>query len=164
MYKFFIFTFLFLLFTSCKVYTFKDVSIPPEIKTVKLILIENRATYINTQLASKLNDRLQQKIVNQTRLTRTNSDEADYVISGYISDYSVSTSGISGQQASINRLNVGVHITLKNNKEQKTSDYDVNKSFEFPATLTINQVENSLTDDIVRGMSDEIFNRLFSNW
>lgn len=153
-----------LVVTSCKVYTFKDVSIPPDIKTVKLILIENRAPYINTQLAPRLNDRLQQKIVNQTRLSRTNNDEADYVISGYISDYSVSTSGISNQQASINRLNVGVHITLKNNKEQKTSDYDINKSFEFPATLTINQVESSLTDDIVKGVSDEIFNRLFSNW
>ena len=51
-----------------------------------------------------------------TRLTQTNGDNADWEISGYVSDYSVSTSGISQQQSSINRLNVSVHITLFNRK------------------------------------------------
>src|SRR3954470_19164050 len=31
-----------LLLTSCGVYTFKDVSIPPEVKTIKLSYIENK--------------------------------------------------------------------------------------------------------------------------
>lgn len=153
-----------LLFSACGVYTFKDVSIPPEIKTIKLAFIENKARYINPQLSPKLNERLQQKIVSQTRLTRTTNDDADYVISGSITDYTVSLSGISGQQASTNRLTVGVHLVLKNNKAAKEEAYDVSKSFEFPGSQTISQVEQALTDEIVRGMSDEIFNKLFSNW
>jgi hypothetical protein len=56
---------------------------------------------------------LQQKIVNQTRLTRTNSDDAHYQISGYISDYSVTTTGVTAQQAATNRLTVSVKINLK---------------------------------------------------
>mgnify|MGYP003347043251 CR=1 FL=1 len=73
------------LFSSC--YSFKDVSIPPEVKTVKINYIENRARIVNPQLSQRLTDKVRQKIINQTRLTQTNSDEAHYDISGQITDY-----------------------------------------------------------------------------
>src|SRR5262252_3467614 len=99
--------------TNCKVsYGLHDVSIPDSIRTVKVNFIENKARYVNPRLSPTLTDRLRQKLVGQTRLTQTNGDNADWEISGYVSDYSVSTSGISQQQTSINRLNVAVHITL----------------------------------------------------
>ena len=150
--------------TSCGVYRFKDVSIPDSIKTVKINYIENKARYINPQLSSKLTDAVQQKISNQTKLTRVNSDDAHYQISGYISSYNVSTSAISSQQSANNRLTVGVHITLYNSLENKTSEFDVSRDFEFSSSLTLSQAEASLLDNVVRNMSDEIFNRIFSNW
>ncbi len=149
---------------GCGVYTMRDISIPPEIKTIKVNLLENRATYVNPQLTPRLTNQLQQKVVNQTRLNRTNNDDADWIVSGYVSEYRVTTSGISNQQASTNRLSVGVKITLKDNVNQKTVNYDVTKSFEFPATQSLQQAEQSLADDIVKGVTEEIFNRLFSNW
>jgi hypothetical protein len=149
---------------GCKVYTFKDVSIPAEIKTVKVNFIENRARYVNPRLSPVLTDRLQQKIVSQTRLTRTNNDDADWIVSGFVSEYNVVTSGIAGQQASQNRLNVTVQIKLKDNTNGKTTDYQVVKSFDFRGTASIQEAENALGDDLIRGLSDEIFNRLFSNW
>lgn len=152
------------LFSACKVYTFKDVSIPPEIKTVKVNFIENRARYVNPQLSPRLTDRLQQKIVSQTRLTRSTDDGADWVISGYVSGYDISTSGISGQQSSTNRLNVTVQVTLQDNVAQKKQEYSVVKTFDFPATSTLQQAEQALGDELIRGISDEIFNRIFSNW
>jgi len=152
------------LISSCGVYTFKDISIPADIKTVKLHFIENKARYVNPQLSPRLTNKLQDKIVGQTRLTRVEGEDADWVISGYISDYSVVTSGISSQQASTNRLTVGAHIILKDNKTLKDNEYDVTKSFEFSATQTIQQAEAALADQIIQGLSDEIFNRLFSNW
>ena len=57
-------------------YSFKDVSIPPEVKTVHVNYIENRATYVNPQLSPQLTDRLRQKINNQTRLTLIPGDDA----------------------------------------------------------------------------------------
>jgi hypothetical protein len=149
---------------GCKVYTFKDVSIPPEIKTVKVNFIENKARYINPQLSPRLTENLQLKIVTQTRLTRTNESSADWVISGYITGYDISTSGIANQQASTNRLNVTVQITLQDNVAQKKQDYSIVKTFEFPATATLQQAESILGDQLVRGISEEIFNRVFSNW
>jgi hypothetical protein len=152
--------------SECHVsYGLRDVSIPDSIKTVKVNFIENKARYVNPQLSPTLTDRLRQKIVSQTRLTQTNSDNADWEISGYVNDYSVSTSGISQQQSTINRLNVSVHITLLNRKggnDQK--EYDVSHSFDFSASLTLQAAEAQLADRIVRDMTDEIFNHIFSNW
>jgi outer membrane lipopolysaccharide assembly protein LptE/RlpB len=150
--------------TGCGVYTMRDISIPPEVKTIKINFIENRANYVNPQLSPRLTNRLQEKVVNQTRLNRTNEDDADWVVSGYITEYRVTTSGISNQQASMNRLSVGVKLTLKDNLTQKSSNYDVVRTFEFAATQSLQQAEQALAEDILKGLSEEIFNRLFSNW
>lgn len=151
-------------FSSCSVYSFRDVSIPPEVKTVKIGFIENKARYINPQLSPQLTDRLLQKITGQTRLTRTNNDDAHYQINGYISEDNITTSGISAQQAATNRLTIGVHITFRNTLTAKTEEYDVSRNFDFSANLTRQQAESQLRDEILRNLSDEIFNRIFSNW
>lgn len=149
---------------SCGVYSFKDVSIPPEVKTVKIGFIENRARYINPQLSPRLTDRLQQKINNQTRLTRTNNDDAHYQISGYIADDNITTAGISGQQAATNRLNISVHITFRNSITNKTQEYDISRNFDFAATLSRQQAEQQLSEEVLKNLTDDIFNRIFSNW
>jgi len=150
--------------SSCKIYSFRDVSIPDTIHTVKVNLIENRAPYVNTQLSPRLTDKLRQKIVSQTKLSQTNNDNADWVIRGTITNYSFSTSGISQQREATNRLSITVHIIIDKQKDNKTEEYDISRSFEFAATQTIQQAEANLADEIIRGLTDDIFNRLFSNW
>lgn len=150
--------------TSCNIYRFRDISIPDTIKTVKVNFIENRAPYVNPQLSPRLTDKLRQKIVSQTRLSQTNNDNADWLISGAITNYSFSTSGISQQQVATNRLTVAVHITLNNQKANKTDEYDVSRNFEFDAKLSFQQAEATLGDKMISGLTDDIFNRIFSNW
>lgn len=151
------------LLSSC--YSFKDVSIEPEAKTVRISYIDNRARIINPNLSQRLTDKLRQKVINQTRLSQTNNDEAHYDISGQITDYYVTTSGISNQQAATNRLNVTVHIVFKNRIDDKKSfETDFTRNFDFSASLSLNQAESSLTDLVVQNLTDEIFNRIFSNW
>ncbi len=148
---------------TCR-YSLKDVSIPPEVKTVKVNYIENKARYISPQLSPRLTDKLRQKIVNQTRLSQTNN-EAHYEIGGYVSDYSVSTSGISNQRESSNNLNVSVHIIFKNRlDEKKNFEADISRSFPFSATLSLQQAETQLAEQMISNLTDEIFNRIFSNW
>ena len=150
-----------LLFGGC--YSFQDVSIPPEVKTIRIQYIENRAPYINPQLAPLYNDRLKQKITNQTKLTVVQSDNAHYDVSGTITNYSVTTAGISNQQAATNRLTVSIKITLKNEKNE-IKNYDVSPNFDFSSNLTLQQPEAQLNENIIRSMVDETFNRIFSNW
>lgn len=150
--------------SSCGVYTFKDVSIPPDVKTIKIGYIENKARLVNPILSPRLTDALQQKISNQTKLTRTTNDDAHYQISGYINNYSVSTSGISGRQSDQNKLTVGAHIIFLNTLQNKTDEFDITRDFSFPATQTLDQAFNALLPDILKNMTDEIFNHIFSNW
>src|SRR5450755_3541658 len=162
-------TIIFLSANACGVYSFKDVSIPPEVKTIRLGFIENRARYVDPQLSPQLTDKLKQKISNQTKLIQIQGENADYDVSAYVSEYSVSTVGVSNQSASINRLTVTVHIALKNRlADQKlgTPDFetDVTRNFDFPASQSAVDAEAALTPTIVSQMTDDLFNRLFSNW
>ena len=150
--------------SGCNVYKFIDVSIPDSIKTVKVNFFENRARYINPQLSPKLTDKLRQKIVNQTRLNQTNKDDAHYEINGFISEYSVTTSAISEQQVATNRLIVGVHIILFDRLSNKKTEFDISRNFDFSANLSLQAAEANLNDEIIRNLTDEIFNRIFSNW
>ena len=156
-----------LLFTACGVYTFRDVSIDySKIKTARVNYIDNKARYINPQLSSKVTDALKQKINNYTKLTLTNSDDANYQISGFISRYDVSTSAISQNQSVTNRLTVAANITFVNTVDNKADNFTISRDFDFPASQTLQQAENSGTfqSDIVTQLSDEIFNHIFSNW
>lgn len=154
-----------LMFSGC--YSFKDVSIPPNIKTFRVELITNTARYVNPQLSPQITDKLRQKIVGQTRLSPV-QDNAHYEISGSITDYSVSTSGISNQQASINRLTVAMKIKLVNtvdpNDTKTNFEATVSRNFDFNANLSLTQAEPQLNETIIKNMVDEAFNRLFSNW
>jgi outer membrane lipopolysaccharide assembly protein LptE/RlpB len=153
-----------LLFAGC--YSFRDVSsIPKEVKTFRVNYIENRARYINPQLSPQLTDKLRQKITSQTRLVGVQSDDAHYDIYGQITGYNVTTSAISAGQAAGQRLTVTVHINFKNTLDpSKNFEADVSRNFDFSANLTLTQAEAQLTDNIIKNMVDEIFNRIFSNW
>jgi len=152
--------------SGCNItYKFQDITIPDTIKTVWVHQItENRSGYVNPQLSPELTDKLRRKIVNQTRLTQVNNENAHYDISGAISEYTISTSAISGQQSATNRLTVGVRITLRNQLDNTSKDFNISRSFEFSATLTLPQAEASLKDEMIRNLVDEIFNRIFSDW
>lgn len=145
-------------------YTMKDISYPPEVKTAKVNYFENQARFVNPQLSPQLTDRLKQKIISQTRLAVINSD-ADYDIGGYISDFSVNTSGISGQTASSNNLNITVHIIFKNRlDEKKNFETDITRNFPFSASLSFADAQSRLMDDILKNITEDIFNKIFSNW
>lgn len=151
--------------TGCRSYKFADISIPDSIKTVRINAIGNKARYINPQLSPQFTDKLRQKIVSQTRLTQVSNENAHYDISGWISQYDVSTSAISGQQVATNRLTVGVNISILNKLSQDLPKvFQVSRSFEFSATLSLAQAEARLFDEIIRNLTDEVFNRIFSDW
>ena len=152
--------------SGCNVYKFKDFSIPDSIKTVKINFVENKARYINPQLSQKLTEKIRQKVVSQTRLSQTNNESAaDWIIDATITQYDFSTSAISGQREAGNRLTVAIHVVITDQRaDNKTTPYDVSRNFEFSATQSIQQAEAALADEMVRSLTDDIFNRIFSNW
>ncbi len=152
-------------FATCK-YSLKDTSpIPEEIKTFRVNYLENRARYINPQLSPQITERVKQKIIGNTRLRQTNDDNAHYDISGYVSDYTVTTTGISGNTPSNNRLSVSFHLIFKNNLDEKKSfETDLSNTFDFSANKSLSEAESGLNEDIIKNIVDAIFNKIFSNW
>jgi hypothetical protein len=163
--------FCFLLFTfcfsSCGVYSFKDVSIqPPNARTIHIGYIENKARYVNPLLSPQLTDKFKQKVSSQvSKLSQRESNDADLDVVAYISGYDVTTSGVSNQQAATNRLTVTVHIDFKNHLDDKRSfTADISRNFDYSANLTLNVAEAQLLSTIISNVTDEMFNRIFSNW
>ena len=152
-------------YSTCK-YGFKDLgALPPEVKTFRVNPLTNRAQYINVQLAPQLTEKLKQKIINTTRLHQTNNDDAHYDISGMVTQYYTSTTGISGNNASTNRLNVTFHLIFKNSlDEKKNFEADVSTYVDFPASQSLSQAEAANSTKIISNIVDEIFNKIFSNW
>ncbi len=157
---------------GCGAYKFVDVSIPPEVKSIKIAPIENRAGYVNTQLSPRLTDRLRVKIISQTKLQSVTTGDADWEFSAEVTDYSFSTAGVGpgtgtgnrSVQASQSRLTIGIKITVYDNIKQESKDYTVTRTYDFPATQTIQQMEQSRADEITKDLTDDMFNRIFSNW
>lgn len=156
-------------FSSCGAYSFSEKgTIPDSVRTVRVNTIENRAPYVNPQLTPNLTDRLRQKITSQTKLTITNGENAHWDISARVDDYSVTTTGVTSangqQQSSINRLTVRVHVTVNKRIANKVDEYDVTRSFDFSSRQSLQAAEATLLDEMLRNLTDEIFNKLFSEW
>jgi Lipopolysaccharide-assembly len=152
-------------YATCK-YSFKDVApIPVEIKNFRVQQLNNKANYINPQLSPNLTEKLKQKIINTTRLRQVNDDDADYDISGYVSQYNTSTVNIQGGESGTNRLTVTFHLVFKNNQDDKKNfEADVSRNEDFSASKSLSEVEIELTERLVKNLVDEVFNKIFSNW
>jgi hypothetical protein len=48
--------------------------------------------------------------------------------------------------------------------DKKEQEFDVSRNFDFSANLSLNQAEGQLMEEIVRNITDDIFNQIFSNW
>ncbi|MEP6749764.1 MAG: LptE family protein [Bacteroidota bacterium] len=154
-----------MLASGCLHYTLKESSIDKDIKTIRINFIENKARYVNPQLSPQLTDRLRQKVNSQTSKTLIQGDNPDLDISGTITDYSFTTAAIADNRSATNRLNITVHVKSVNRlDEKKNKDSDVTRSFDFDANISTQQAEQQLNETILKNLTDEIFNSLFSNW
>ncbi|HXS37579.1 MAG TPA: LptE family protein [Flavipsychrobacter sp.] len=149
-------------FSGC--YSFTGATI--EGKTLNIHLLENHSRNIVPSLSATLTDKIRSRILSQTGLSPVNTDNADYDISGAITGYDVTVTGIQNTQvATKNRLTIAVQITFKNRLNDKASFNQTFTRFsDFDATQTLQNVESSLIDDIGNQLSDDIFNKAFVNW
>ncbi len=152
-------------FATCK-YGFKDIGgLAPEVKTFRVNYFENKADYKNPQLSPQLTEKLKAKIISTTRLRQTNDDDAHYDINGYVSGYYTSTTGINESNTSLNRLTATFHLVFKNTlDEKKNFEADVTYSVDFDANLSLPQIERQKGEEIIKNLTDAIFNKIFSNW
>jgi hypothetical protein len=150
--------------SACGVYSFTGASI--EGKTINIRVLENRAQNVVPTLSATLTDKIRTRILSQTGLAPQNNDATDYDLSGTITMYQVTVSGVQNtQQASQNRLTISVQVNFKNRLDEKASFNQTFTRFaDFPATQTLQAAEAGLIQEIGNQLADDIFNKAFVNW
>ena len=159
-----VFPVIILLIASCGVYSFTGASIQG--KTINIHALENRAQNVVPTLTATLTDKIRSRILSQTGLAPQNNDNTDYDLSGSISMYQVTVSGVQNtQEASQNRLTISLIVNFKNRLDEKASFTQTFTRFaDFPATQTLQSAEARLIDDLGNQLAVDIFNKAFVNW
>lgn len=152
-----------ILFNSC--YSFKGISIPPDISTFFIANIENKTTAVPVNFPNQFAEALKNKIRNETRLIYKDVDP-ELEFAGTITDYRVSpVAPKPGETASINRLDVAIEIRFTNNKNEKENWVQTFKHFaDFSANENLLDVQDKLLVTISDQLLEDIFNRAFTNW
>lgn len=151
--------------TSCGIYSFTGTSIQPDVETITIEYFQYKALKVNPNLANQMTEALKDKFIKLTKLDQVDTD-GDLVIVGEITGYAVSATAITAEeQAARNRLTVSVKITFTN---KKYPDDDFEKSFsayaDFDATQLLDTVQDSLCEEIVEKLVDDIFTATVAQW
>lgn len=154
-----------MLFSGCGVYSFTGASIPG--KTLMIQTLENTSSNVVPTLSASLTEKIRTRILSQTGLTPVQNN-ADYEITGSITSYNVTVSGVGDAQtaqASQNRLTITVQVEFKNKMDEKASFKQSFSRFDdFPANQPITSHEARMMERIGNELADDIFNKAFVNW
>ncbi len=153
------------LICGCGIYSFSGTSIAPDVQSITVMTIQNRAMRVNPSLSNLLTEELKEKY---RRLTKLNldPDNGDLIVEGDITSYETTALAVTSQEvASQNRLTVTVKIKYTNVKHPEESFEKSFAAFEdYASTMSLDAVESSLVDSIVEKIVDLIFNDTVANW
>ena len=150
---------------SCGIYSFTGTSIQPDVATITIPYVENKAVRINPSLSNDLTEALQEKFRKLTRLEQVDVD-GDLELVCEITGYDVKATAITAEeQAAQNRLTVQVKVEFSN---RKYPEDDVSNSFsayeDFDATMSLDAVEGGLCETIIEKLVEDIFNATVAQW
>jgi hypothetical protein len=146
-------------------YSFTGASIPVEAKTISVATFQNRASLVVPGLTQTLTDALIDMCRAQTNLDIETSG-GDLSFEGEITDYKTQPLTVSGdEQAAMNRFSISVRIRYVNSfNADQSFDQTFTRYQDYSSTLNLSDVEASLTEEIVKMLIEDIFNRAFVNW
>jgi outer membrane lipopolysaccharide assembly protein LptE/RlpB len=151
-----------LLLQSCW-YSFTGVSIPNELKTLKIENFTNTSELVVPAFSQIFSQKLRDKFLSQSSLKQIDG-QADLIIKGNITGYQIMPIALQGNdRAAQNRLTVSIEFQLISNKfEEFNKVYNVSNFVDF--TTAYSSAENQLIQEISEKLSQDIFNKTFSNW
>lgn len=162
-----VFAILALVLGGCGIYSFSGTSLQPDIKTIMVANIENKAMQINPTLAANLTQALQDKYRRLTKLDMV-YEEADLEVTGQITGYEVTPTAVTADEvASRNRLTITVRIFYKNNKYPDEA-FPNGRSFaayqDYDSNNSLDAVQEILCQQIIETLVEDIFNATVAEW
>ena len=147
--------------SSCGIYSFSGTSIQPDVHSITVNFIENRALLVNPELSNLLTEELIDKYRKLTSLG------GDLEVGGEITGYDVRPTTVTADEvAAQNRLTITVKMYYVNNKHPEENFES--KSFtayeDYDSTQSLDAVQSSLCQTIVETIVEDIFNATVANW
>ena len=151
--------------SSCGIYSFSGASISNEVKSVSINPFKNVASLAPPVLSNTLTEALKDKFSSETKLIPLNSD-GDLIFSGQITNYSINPIAIqTDETASKNRLSITVKVKFVNIiDEEGYYDKTFSRYADYESSQDFTSIEESLNEEIVSQLIDDIFNEAFTNW
>ncbi|MDG1913612.1 MAG: LPS assembly lipoprotein LptE [Crocinitomix sp.] len=153
-----------ILLYSCDIeYGMLDGSIDAE--TFSVELFEEQAANAPVGYGATYTDFFKDYMISRTKLD-LKSKNADIEVSGRITYFNTTPVSVqSDELAALNRLIVTLSVTVINNKnEDQSFEANFTQQSDFDANLDLTAVQSELLDDINGKLSQDIINRLTSNW
>lgn len=149
-------------------YSFKGISIDPNIKTFFILNLESTAPNAPPTLAVDFTERLKDKVRTETPL-KLNSDAPDAEFAGKITDFRVvPVAPKPGETVSLNRLEIRMQLSYTVNLEGVDGGWASEKTFSHFAEFGSDRDLISVQDELIRQIStqllEDIFNAAFNNW
>ena len=150
---------------GCGIYSFSGTSIQPDVKTICIEPVVNKATKINPSLANQLTEELNDKFRKLTKLEQV-TEEGDLNLLVTIESYDVRAAAVTANEvAALNRLTVTCKVKFTNvlhpedDLEQSFAGYE-----DYDSNNTLDMVEGTLCETIVKKLVDDIFNATVAQW
>ncbi|NPA43976.1 MAG: LptE family protein [Chlorobi bacterium] len=157
--------FIFFIINSCGVYRFSGASLDPNDKTVTVKFFPNRASIVNPNLSQVFTEALKDRFISQTSLELVDFN-GDLMFEGEITKYFTKPVSITqGEQAAYNRLTIVVRVKYTSiNNPKYNFDTSFSRYDDYESTELLSDVEDALTEVIVKELVDDIFNKSVVNW
>jgi hypothetical protein len=157
--------FAFITLPGCKVsYSFSGAS-TTGLNTVSIQYFQNRASLVQPGLSQNLTDALIDKCKSQTNLAIING-LGDANFEGEISDYNTKPLTVSADAtAAMNRFTITVKVKFTNAADPDMSfEQSFSRYEDYSSSLDLSNVEAELSENIIKMIVEDIFNRAFVNW
>lgn len=161
---------LFILFSSIFLsscfffYTFKDISISPDVQTYYVEDFANNAFGSPATLSQDFSEELRGKVRKETSL-RYDDMDPHVTFSGNIQSFSVSSQAPTADGSALNRLEITVRVNYFNVKNE---DENWERTFrhyaDFPQDKSLEDEQDILITEIFNYILDEIINAAFNVW
>jgi hypothetical protein len=147
-------------------YSTTGASIPPEAKTVSVQYFENQARNQEAGLNQKVTDALKDFIQANSSLVLINGT-GDVDFEGAITGFDVKpTAIVSGDQAAKNRFTITLKVKFTCDvKPELNFDTSFSRYEDYdPSAMEYEAAKAQFTDDILKLLIEDIFNKAFVNW
>lgn len=153
---------------SCtfKGYKFNGASIDyTKTKTIEIADFPIRSSYVWGPMGPMFNNQLKDEFANHTRLSQVRRN-GDLKIEGEITNYSQRNKSVAADGRSAQtELSITVNVRFTNNNnhsEDFERQFTANKSYETTQSLTA--VQEELVTQMIKDLTDQIFNATVANW